>query len=78
MKWFVIETQETGDTASSISTAYPSKEVAEQAYHTVLAYASVSEVDRHGAVLISSDYRFFKNEVYDKTSGHLVTISNQP
>ena len=77
MDYFVIETQVTDGVGSAIVNHYPSRDVAEQQYHTILSAAAVSQVDRHGAIMISSDYRFFKNEVYDKTSGELVTVSNE-
>jgi len=66
--FYVIETQTTGETGASIVTTHSSEAEAEQKYHLVLSSAAVSEVEKHGAILVKDDYTLIKREIYDKTT----------
>ena len=68
MSYFVIETQANGDSGSAIVNNYTSENVAEQKYHQILSAAAVSNIEKHGAILISDDLRIFKREIYDRTN----------
>ena len=64
MIYFVIESQVNGDTGSIIPVAYTEKDLAEQAYHTALAAAAVSTVQKHGVMLCNEDLFVLKQELY--------------
>lgn len=66
--YFVIETQTNGNVGSGIISGHETKDAAENTYHTVLASAAISSVEKHGAFLISDDFRYFKRELYDRTN----------
>jgi len=68
MAYFVIETQANGETASGILTTHSSEGEAEQKYHLILSAAAVSQIEKHGAILIRDDLRVFKREIYDRTN----------
>lgn len=65
MVFYVIESQVNGDVGAIISTSYTDKYLAEQAYHTALASASVSSVQKHGVMLCNEDLFILKEEVYN-------------
>lgn len=64
MKYLVIELQTNGDNVSTLSTQYDSLQQAESAYHQILVYAAISEIDYHGAMLINSHGSVYKQECY--------------
>ena len=64
MIYFVIESQVNGDVGSVIPTGYTDKALAEQAYHTALAAAAVSAVQKHGVMLCTEDLFVLKQELY--------------
>lgn len=65
MVYFVIESQVNGEAGTVIPTAYTDKALAEQAYHTALAAAAVSTVQKHGVMLCNDDLFVLKEEVYN-------------
>lgn len=60
----VIELQTTNGTTTVLTNVYQDRGQAEQKFHTVLAYASVSEVDIHAVSILSADGYVLKNDVY--------------
>lgn len=62
--FIVIELQKS-DTLSVLSDTYETRNQAEQKYHTVLAYAAVSEIPKHSAVLLDEDGTFIKSESFE-------------
>ena len=63
MIFYVIELQTT-ETGAAIVSVFNDQATAEQAYHTVLAAAAVSEVKKHGAMLVNEDLFVIKKEIY--------------
>ena len=43
---------------------YNTRNEAENKYHTILAYAAVSTVEKHSAVMLTSDGEFIKSECF--------------
>ena len=64
MVYIVMEIQSTETTAATIVTTYTDRNTAEQAYHTILAAASVSPVPIHSAVMLTNDGTRIKGETY--------------
>lgn len=65
MKYLVIEIQKMNNgSVSQIVTVHDTREQAEQKYHTVLAYASVSTCDVHSAVMLTDEGDMVKKETY--------------
>lgn len=65
MKYLVIEIQKMNSgSVSQIVTVHDTREQAEQKYHTVLAYASVSTCDVHSAVMLTDEGDMVKKETY--------------
>ena len=67
MKYIVIELQTTGDNVSTLTTQYDDLQQATSAYHQILMYAAVSEVDWHGALLMNSQGSIYKQECFCHT-----------
>lgn len=65
MVYYVIESQVNGEVGTIIPVAYTDKAMAEQAYHTALAAAAVSTVQKHGVMLCNEDLFVLKEEVYN-------------
>lgn len=63
----VMEIQK-GAEVSTIVNTYESRDDAENKYHTVLAYAAVSDVPYHSAVMLTDKGERIKNETFE----HLV------
>ena len=55
MVWYVVEFQTNEGQGSAIVTAYTNEQTARQAYYQVMAAASVSQVKKHGALLVTED-----------------------
>lgn len=53
--YIVIELQTTGDQVGTIVNAYSARGQAESRYHTILAAAAISEVETHGAVMLTEE-----------------------
>ena len=61
--YIVIEIQ-TSDTVATIVNAYEDRNTAEQKYHQILSAAAVSEVPKHGAVMLTDEGVRLKGECY--------------
>ena len=66
--YLVIELQKTGDQVVNIVTTHETNYDAESKFHTVLAYAAVSPVDIHSAVLMDDKGFVYRTESYDHTT----------
>lgn len=64
MKYVVIEIQTTNDNVSTIVNQYDTLPQAESAYHQVLSYAAVSNVEWHGAMLMNSQGSIYRNDMF--------------
>lgn len=62
--FIVIEIQTEDNTSATIVDAYPSKAEADSKYHTILAYAALSNVPVHSAVMFDAEGHFIKSECY--------------
>lgn len=62
--YIVIEAQTENNTTSTLVGSYPTKAEADSKYHTILAYASLSSVPVHSAVMLDSEGHFIKSECY--------------
>ena len=60
----VMEIQKDAE-VSTIVTAHETRNDAENKYHTILAYAAVSSVPMHSAVMFRDDGRFIKTESFE-------------
>ena len=60
----VIEIQKNGSTATPITSLFEDKEEAYSSYHTILAAASISEVDEHSAILVSEEGNYVLHEKF--------------
>lgn len=65
--FIVIELQKNGNELSNIVTTYDNINEADNKYHTILASAAVSNVDRHAASMLSDEGYCIKCEYYDHT-----------
>lgn len=64
-KYVVLEIQTNADgTIGSIVTDFDNKLDAENKYHTILAYAAISNLPVHSAVILTNEGRTVKTEVY--------------
>lgn len=63
--YLVIEIQkQNSGTESHLVTSHAERPDAEQKYHTILAYASVSSCDVHTAVMLTDEGDMVKKETY--------------
>ena len=62
--FIVIELQKS-DTLAVLSDTYETRNQAEQKYHTTLAYAAVSEIPKHSAVMLDEDGTYIKSETFE-------------
>ena len=65
--YIVIELQTNGGQTTNIVTSHATREAAESQYHTVLAAAAVSSVEKHAATIITEEgfqlmYQCYKHE----------------
>lgn len=65
MAFIVVELQTTGGTTTVLTTTHDTYAAAQSKYHTVLAYAAVSEVGKHAAALMREDGFVLAHEVFD-------------
>lgn len=63
--FYVIEFQTNAGTGSVIPFTFSSRNEAEAKYHDILTYASVSSVDKHGAMIFTEDGFILKSEIYN-------------
>ena len=64
MVYFVVETQVDNGVGTCIPLAFTDRDQAEAKYHQLLAVAAVSNVDKHGVILMNEDLFVIKKEVY--------------
>ncbi len=64
----IVEIQKDGSTATPFISLYDDKEQAYQAYHTILAAASISQIEEHSAILISEEGNYMLHEKYTHES----------
>ncbi len=62
---FIVMEIQKGNTASTIVNTYDTRNEAENKYHTILAYAAVSSLEKHSAVMLTSDGDFIKSECFE-------------
>ena len=62
--FLVMEIQK-GNTASNIVTSHETRNDAENKYHTILAYAAISDIPKHAAVMLSEDGDYIKHECFE-------------
>lgn len=61
---FVVLELQKSDSLATITTTHETREEAEQKYHTVLSFASVSGVPLHSAVMLTEEGYYIKSESY--------------
>lgn len=59
--YIVLEIQDTAVLVNS----YDTRNEAENKYHTILAYAAVSSIEKHSAVMLTTDGDFIKSECFE-------------
>ena len=65
IKYVVVEIQTNSDgTIGSLITSFDNKLDAENKYHTILAYAAISELPVHSAAILTNEGRLVKTEMY--------------
>ena len=62
--FIILEVQSTENATSVLSFTYEDGNVAENKYHTILAYAATSSVPMHSAVLMNEMGGVIKKEYY--------------
>ena len=66
MKYFVLEIQKSSQGAvSTLTTAYDDLPHAEAGYYSLLAVCALSNLVKHGAMLITEDGEVIKSEMYN-------------
>ena len=63
--FFVIETQVNDGQGSSIVTTHETRNEAESKFHQILQYAAVSQVQKHGAVVMTEDCVLLLHSCYE-------------
>lgn len=62
--YIVTELQTSEETTTVLSTTFTDRNLAEQQYHTILAFAAVSTVPIHAASIFNELGQTIKNEYY--------------
>lgn len=62
--YVVIEIQTTNGITAQITTVEPTKDVAEQKFHMIMAAAAVSNVEIHTAVILNPEGYVMKQDCY--------------
>lgn len=65
---FIVNEIQKGSTLSVLTDTYATRNAAEQKYHTVLAYAAVSEIPKHAAVMLTEEGDYIKHECFEHTA----------
>ena len=65
--YIVMEIQKSS-TASTIVNTYDTLNEAENKYHTILAYAAISNIPKHSAVLLTEEGDYIKHECFEHTA----------
>ena len=63
--YIVIELQKTGDNLGHLEFTFTDYNQALNKYHTVLAYAAVSNVEKHSATILNEWGDVMKNESFE-------------
>ena len=66
--FWVVEIQCNKGTWSHLITSHATREEAESKFYLILSYASVSDLDAHGAVMFDDKNIFYMHKVYEKGS----------
>ena len=67
MKYFVIEIQKSAQGAvATLVTAYDDEPHADAGYYSLLAVCALSNLPKHGAMLITEDGEVYKSEMYTR------------
>lgn len=61
---FIVMEIQTSDKVATIVNAYEDRNTAEQKYHQILSAAAVSQVPKHGAVMLTDEGVRLKGECY--------------
>lgn len=62
---FIVMEIQKSNTVSTLVSAYDTRNEAENKYHTVLAYAAVSSLSKHSAVMLTEDGDYIKHECFE-------------
>ena len=62
--FIVIELQNNNGTVSNIVTAYNTQQQAEQKFHEIMMYASVTTLTSHAAVILNERGEMIRSESY--------------
>lgn len=62
--YIVIEVQKNNSVSTIINT-YETLNEAENKYHTILAYAAISSVPKHSAVMLTEEGDYIKHECFE-------------
>ena len=65
--YIVIEIQK-NETVSTITNSYDTRNEAENKYHTILAYAAISSIPRHTAIMFTEAGDYIKHESFEHIS----------
>ena len=65
MTYVVMELQTNSETTAVVPpVSYQNKQQAESAYHTILATAATSQVEKHAAVIVADNGQIVRSECY--------------
>ena len=62
---FIVMEIQKGKTTSTLVNTYETRNEAENKYHTVLAYAAISSVPKHSAVMLTEEGDYIKHECFE-------------
>ena len=65
MNYIVLEAQTTGGTTATLVSSYSDRNQAESKYHTVLAAAAISQIEKHTAVLMDETGLCIRSQCYE-------------
>lgn len=65
MKYIVMEIQVNGDSVGVITNSFTDRNQAESSYHTILAAAAISTIERHTAVMLTDRGQTIYSQSYD-------------
>lgn len=66
--FWVVEIQKNNGTWSQLITSHATLAEAESKFYTILAYASVSQIEAHGAILFDDRGVYFERKVYERSA----------
>ena len=61
---FIVMEIQKGNTTSTLVNTYDTRNEAENKFHTVLAYAAVSSLSKHSAVMLTEEGEYIKSECF--------------